>query len=358
MVAILVASTVWLGISVGGALAAPGTDTVAARLAEWGRVHGLGWIVTDLEQVQYQMNKPKTGGSVAGGIPTIGADAPRPTTTSRPRYGVPAPITPPAANPLPGEGTWQNLLTVKARTAARVAYVRPDQIHSSYLVSVVWMDPSLLRFELHPGNKVPGPPLMKADQIPAAELQSVLATFNSGFQMFDANGGYWQKGTAIKPLQAGAASMVFSTDGHLKVEKWPGGTPGPGVAAVRQNLTMLIDHGQVSPLVASATTNSWGKTVGNAAYVWRSAIGVRADGSVVFVVGPAMNIQSLANVLHAAGAVEAMELDINEDWTNYLTYTHPGPGQAVPHKLTSNMVPNPHRYLEPSSRDFVAVFGR
>jgi hypothetical protein len=103
----------------------------------------------------------------------------------------------------------------------------------------------------------------------------------------------------------------------------------------------------------------WGKTVGNAAYVWRSGIGVRADGSVVFVVGPAMTIQTLAGVLQDAGAVNAMELDINPDWTNYITYSHPAPGNAAPELLPPpNPSVNPSRYLQPSSRDFVAVLPR
>jgi len=56
--------------------------------------------------------------------------------------------------------------------------------------------------------------------------------------------------------------------------------------------------------------------------------------------------------------VRAMELDINQSWTNFITYTHPGKGVAVPRMLTNNEHPNPYRYLQPSSRDFVAVLAR
>jgi hypothetical protein len=48
---------------------------------------------------------------------------------------------------------------------------------------------------------------------------------------------------AVVPLAAGAASMVLTSDGHLSVRAWPGGVPQAGVAAVRQNLSLLIDHG-------------------------------------------------------------------------------------------------------------------
>ena len=53
-----------------------------------------------------------------------------------------------------------------------------------------------------------------------------------------------------------------------------------------------------------------------------------------------------------------MELDINQSWTNFITYTHPSNGVAVPHMITQDEQPNPFRYLQPSARDFVAVLAR
>lgn len=363
VLAIALVCLIWVGTSVGGALAAPGTDSVAARLAEWGRFHGLGWIISGLEKAQYNANKPKTGGTIAGGLPKAGATAAAPPPAIRGPVVTPdpAPLTPLVASPtLAGEGVWQQLYSVDGVRAAEVAFLRPDRIHTSYYVQVVWMDPKLVKFQLNPGYKVPGPPLTASDQIPANEIDSILATFNSGFTMQDAQGGYWQNGQSIVPLVTGAASMVFSADGTLSVEAWPGGAPGPGVVAVRQNLKLLISNGAISPQATQANASAWGATVGNAAYVWRSAIGIRADGSVISVVGPAMDIESLANILHAAGAVNAMELDINPNWTNYITYSHPSPGVAVPTVLPPpNVDGSPaNRYLQPSSRDFVSVLPR
>ena len=67
-------------------------------------------------------------------------------------------------------------------------------------------------------------------------------------------------------------------------------------------------------------TTQWGFTLGNAVYVWRSGLGVTADGALVYVGGPGLNITDLANLLVDAGAVRAMELDINTDWVNFSTY--------------------------------------
>lgn len=360
---VVIAVCAWLGVSLGMALTAPGTDSVAARVAEWGREHGLGWAVTSLEHVQYQLSKPKTGGTVAGGLPSVGTKepsaTPKPSATPT-TLPSPAALTPIVTSPtLAGEGQWSTLYSVHGSPAARVAFLRPDTIHTSYYVQVIWMDPKLVSFQLYPGYQVPGPTAGGPNQIPADKLGSVLATFNSGFLMADANGGYWQNGRAIVPLRTGAASMVFTADGHVRIEPWPGGNPAPDVVAVRQNLDMLIQNGVVAPSANQANAVAWGKTVGNRAYVWRSAIGVRADGSIVSVVGPAMDIGSLANILKAAGAVNAMELDINPSWTNYITYTHPTPTSAVPSVLPPpNSYVNAKRYIQPSSRDFVAVYPR
>ena len=53
-----------VGWSIAGALTSPGTDTVQARLAEWGRDHGLGGVVSTLEKWQYDLDPPKKGGTV------------------------------------------------------------------------------------------------------------------------------------------------------------------------------------------------------------------------------------------------------------------------------------------------------
>jgi len=355
---LMVVLLLWLTWSIGGALTAPGTDTTAARLAEWGRFHGLGWAVNGLEQMQYKANAPKVGGSVAGGIPRIAPTQPAASKPTAPSTSVapPAPVRPQAQPPLPDEGTWQPLVSLHGKPAIRAAFLRPDAQHTSYLTGVTLLDQNLVRMTLHPGYKVPGDAgLSQPSSVPQSERDALVATFNSGFTMLDANGGYWQSGKTVVPLRQGAASMVFSKDGQMDVVKWNAGNPGPDVAAVRQNLVLLVDHGAITPEVDSTTRGLWGWTLGNKTYVWRSAVGVRKDGSVVFAAGASMSVRTLANVMHDAGAERAMELDINPDWTNFITYTHPSKGVAVPHMLTKDEQPNPSRYLQPSSRDFVAV---
>ena len=67
-------------------------------------------------------------------------------------------------------------------------------------------------------------------------------------------------------------------------------------------------------------------------------------------------MQTLASVLARAGAVRAMELDINTEWTSAYYYTLRGGSQLVAHKLLGDMYQGQNRYLIPDQRDFLAMF--
>jgi len=87
----------------------------------------------------------------------------------------------------------------------------------------------------------------------------------------------------------------------------------------------------------------------------RSGVGVTASGDIVYAMGPALSVQSLATILQRAGAVRAMELDINPVWVSFMTYTAHGDAAPTPVKLTGFSRPA-DRYFHPSTRDFVAVY--
>jgi len=132
----------------------------------------------------------------------------------------------------------------------------------------------------------------------------------------------------------------------------------PQVVSVRQNLRLLIHHGQIVPSVDANTQSVWGATVRGADYVWRSGVGVTARGDAVYVVGAALSARNLAEVLHRAGALRAMQLDINPLWVSGMWYSAGSrSGGFVPHKVLPFRRPA-DRYFAPSSRDFVVAYAR
>lgn len=349
----------WLGDSVGRALTAPGSDSVSARLAEWGRFHHLGVVVTGLEKIHYDLSKPRTGGAPAGGVPSAGTNTQASPARAAGGLPAPAPVSAQVSPALAGEGGWQTVSMVHGQPALREAFVRPDASHTSYLAGIAWMDPTLLRFTLHPGTQVPGgsgwgqPPL-----ISGAALSGLVATFNSGFTMQDARGGYWESGKQAGQLRVGAAALVIDAGGRPDVVSWPAGPVPTGVVAVRQNLDLLVTGGALAAGIDSNSTSKWGKTLGNRAFVWRSALGVTKTGALVYVAGNALSTRTLGQLEVSAGAVRAMELDINPEWTSFMSYTTGTAGAAVPRKLTADEQGSARRYLRTSTRDFVAAEAR
>ena len=354
-----------VGVSVAGALRAPGTDSVAARLAEWGRDHGLDRLITWLEKRQYERHKPPTGGVPVGGIPQVGLVPAAPSDphakAASSHLPAPPPLHPPSGTaPLPGEGQWETVVTVHGQPAVQVAHVRPDHEHTSFLVGVMWIDPTLVRGQLHPGFQDPGGTWQAGTSLTPAEQRTVVAAFNGGFRLNGAShGGYYSEGRTARPLVDGAASLVVRTDGTATVGAWNREVRmDPDVASVRQNLVPLVNDGQVNPTCQSGGTAQWGSTVGQVAFIHRSGFGVTASGGEVYVGGPALSVCSLGQILQASGVVRGMELDINPTWVSG-AYFHPAPdGPPQAFQLFPGEKVAAEHYLSPSSRDWYAFYAR
>jgi hypothetical protein len=240
-----------------------------------------------------------------------------------------------------------------------VAYLRPDATHTSYTSMVAWMDPDLVRAVWHPGTSQPGHgPWPTAPYLAGAARTGLLAAFNSAFRLQDSRGGFYADGRTVSRLRSGAASLVIDTQGRISVGAWGREvTMSPDTAVVRQNLALLVDNGVLAPGITSNAGDRWGATLGNAFYVWRSGIGVTADGAVVYVAGDRLSALTLARLLQHAGSVRAMELDINPDWTSFILYDSLQAGQKERDGLP-DMARAASRYDTTSSRDFIALYRR
>jgi len=238
--------------------------------------------------------------------------------------------------------------------------VRPDPAHPDLTVSLAWMDPATVRFMVIAGTRQPGGGTGPAGaQVPVDLQGQLLAAFNSGYKMRDTPGGALVEGHTVGTLQDGIASFVVHTDGSATVAMWGRDAQlGPDVTEVRQNLHLIIDGGVVVPGLRHNVGGLWGG-IRSTLPTWRSAVGVDAQGHLLYASGNQLTLDVLAEALHAAGAVRAMELDIHKKMVVFNLFTHPG-GQAAPvgHRLSPDMPTPANRYLVPDQRDFVAVFSR
>jgi hypothetical protein len=268
------------------------------------------------------------------------------------------------ATPTPGEGQWHPIgRTVDGIPTMYAAYLRPNAVTTSLVTGVAWMDTSLLGAALYAGTTIPGTGQTFANTAPisGAALDTLAAAFNSGFRMQDAEGGFYLDGVTSTgyPLEPGRASLVIDSNGNVTIGAW--GTDvsmTPSTVAVRQNLDLIVDHGAPVPGLEANDNHLWGYTLGGKVQVWRSGLGVTADGALVYVGGSGLSIVDLANVLTRAGAVRAMELDINTDWVNFTSFDAPqgAPASAATGTdLTSDEQTYPSRYFSALSRDFVTM---
>jgi len=325
-VLVLVVVIGYYAVTLAFALANPSYGTsMSSRAAEWGRSHGLGVIVTWAEAEAYRLNPPKVGGA-----PSISSFGSGPTALKVPtgdHLAPPKDMKSPAKHPLPGEGVWHvaGRETANGIPTMYEAFVRPDAVHTSYVVGVAWMDPTLLTAQLYSGSYIPGGgPYKYTAPVSALASKTLVAAFNAGFRIQDSNGGYYTDGKNVVPLVNNAASVVIYRDGTMTMGSW--GTQvwmSNQVASVRQNLDLIVNHGKAVAGLADQNSVKWGKTLGGSFNVWRSGLGVTQDGAIVYVGGPAMSISDLANVLVLAGAVRGMQLDINTGWVQFAAFDGP-----------------------------------
>jgi hypothetical protein len=311
-----------------------------------------------------------TEGSSAGRPATIvpaPASAPRDTRAQVAHSAQPQrPMLLPG-DALPGEGVWKTVVTNHGFPAVMLTYVRPDTIHPTAAAALMWLDPKLLSGRLHEGipSGDPGGTWTTPAYITPELAKTVAAAFPGGFRTdssaVGSRGGYYDDGrlaTKSGPLREGAASLVIYRDGTVTVAKWGRDAKAePNVRSVRQNLDLLVDDGRVDPTCESNNSATWGYTLGNNTYVPRTALGVRSDGTLVFVNSPTTSVCSLGRLLQSAGVVRGMELDINPQWSiGY--YVTRADGRTTAHVSRPDQTQGPDHYFSPQSRDFVAFYLR
>ena len=133
--------------------------------------------------------------------------------------------------------------------------------------------------------------------------------------------------------------------------------PREHVASVRQNLTLLIDHGVASSSIGCLSC--WGATLGGVSDPARSALGITAKGRLVWAGGEHLTPGELADALLGAHVVRAVELDINPEWVaGYLYGHHHGHLPLVPVPVVPGQPGVAGYFLAPYSRDFFTIEAR
>lgn len=268
-------------------------------------------------------------------------------------------IKPLFAHPFRGEGVWHATgPRYHGGPPVLVTSFRTDPAYPSVLAYVAWFDRRRTSVGFYPGRSEPPNAAVRGPMmVPYGQRWRLLATFNSGFTYAYSGNGSSINGRENEPLRKGLGTLVQYKTGAIGIVIWNGGpVTNKRVAWARQSLPPIIWNGKINPNLNDGP--AWGETFGTngSPRAWRTGVGIDRRGNLMFVAADSQTVETLAQVLKHAGAVRAMQFDINAFWHTLITYTHKG-------GLHPTMVePQPnhtaYRYLTPDDRDFFAVYRR
>ena len=255
----------------------------------------------------------------------------------------------------PGEDEWTPIYSGTSEALMAKTFVRPDPQRSYAVAYLVKMNMNNLLLSAvagirEPGGKNnPGPGKIPTE---AQKSNMLVAAFNGGFQEKDGHYGMVVNQKTYLPLQNNLASMVIYNGAKPKIINYNGQDLSKNVVAVRQNGPMLLENSK--DVTSSNTWNmqTWGLTTTNSMYTWRSGIGITKNGDLIYAAGPSLIPQTLAAALKAAGAVNAMQLDINPVWVRFVIFNPLGSGLYNYYSLTKDMVNGGYQDLIGYQKDF------
>jgi hypothetical protein len=334
----------------------PSNSSFFVNSVEWLRDNGARGIVNKVENIYYSMNAPTKGGKALHKLPHQGGTTMFDAAAKTAHHYEPPRIAPTIHPALPGEGVWHSRLAGSGKyPPVLITNYRPEPAYPQLVAGVAWIDHTRTTTWLYPGMQEPAVnlPSRGPEEVPMDLRPRLAATFNSGFKIQDSGGGFATGGRTYATMHNGLATILRYRNGNVDIVDWQGGPQvGPNIIYARQNLPLIVDHGKPNPNLSDGP--QWGATLGNAIQVWRSSVGVDRHGNLIYAAADYQTVGSLAQIMIHAGAVRAMEMDINPYWTSFITYDAPGAHGAA--NLVPGMNRPPQRYLTPDDRDFFAVY--
>ncbi len=260
---------------------------------------------------------------------------------------------------LPHEGEWSVVMPSSTSAFLATTFVRPDPKRDYAITYLVKMNMSELIASAAAGTWEPGEQAHKGPgAIPLSIVNSnkLVAAFNGGFQKKDGEYGMIVQNTTYLPLKKNLATLVLYTDKKPEIFNYTNQTFGKDISVIRQNGPMLLENGKIVTSSSEWNMQTWGLTTTNSMYTWRSGIGVTKNGNLIYAAGASLVPQTLAFALKEAGAVNAMQLDINPVWVRFILFSSLGKGLYKYSPLTASMVNGGYEYLHGYQKDFFYIY--
>jgi hypothetical protein len=267
----------------------------------------------------------------------------------------------------PGDGRWV-VLPEDAPLEDALMYktlLHPDTERAWAELFVVALDLRRIRLHFVPGTQEPQPTvagaleLQRPGRVPDELHGAVIAAFNGGFKTEHGHYGSSVGGVTLVPPLEGTCTIVALKDDALRIGTWRKLAEQVQDATWwRQTPDCMYEDGKINPRLAGGYVRKWGSTLDGETVIRRSAIGVDAAGTTLFVgISNHTTAPAIARGMHHAGAATVAQLDINFSYPKFVTFRESRVSRlrvAVP--LAEGFEYSEHEYLrKPSARDFFYV---
>ncbi len=247
--------------------------------------------------------------------------------------------------------------------ARTLIMVDPDRSYAG--VALVRMDLSRLQLHVMAGDLEPAHPdgidqlIRNLGMIAPEDQTRVIAAFNGGFKAVHGHYGMMVDRVVLLQPVDGMATLVVFEDGSVRLGAWGSDiVASADMVAFRQNCPLLVANGELNPLLSTYSEKAWGIT-NSSDVTWRTGVGLTQDRRyLIYAVGNGTTVHFLAEALLRAGAYNGMELDINQYYAHFVTYS-PSDGVSsgtgsdlVAERLLKQMINIRKLYLAPQPRDF------
>jgi hypothetical protein len=274
---------------------------------------------------------------------------------------------PPAATALSkkkNEAVWQPFINAKGRVVAYKTLIAPDPQRPYAFAAVIAFDLENTRLHFLLGTQEPKSEVQiaRSGRIPVEDRKAgwLLAAFNGGFKAEHGHFGVMVEGVTILPAQKNLGTVGLYSDGKVRMGLLGKEVPETqALSSWRQNGPLIIQDGAINPLTNSNDPKDWGYVVSSDTATYRSAMAISQDGrTLYFVVGPDLTLPALARALAAVRAYQAIQLDINNFWAHFESFTLVGADlKAVP-LLDFMKNVDDQRFLGSYLRDYFYVTAR
>jgi hypothetical protein len=285
--------------------------------------------------------------------------------------GAPPPFRPADVGPASkaqsakGDGRWV-AVTDSLSEGAPVMWktlLHPDAKRPWAELFVVALDPRQIDIHLVAGTQEPKPltaegrAYERQGLIRAEHHGALIAAFNGGFKAEHGHWGLRVDGVTLLPLRKLGCTVAKLADGSISIANYDGEENAyPDAAWWRQTPPCMFRNGKRHGGLWDPESLNWGAAIGGDSIIRRSAIGLDASKSILFVgMSNHTSAQAIADGMSHAGAVDVAQLDINWSFPRFILYKREG-GTITAESLFPGFDIAPDEYVRaPSTRDYFYV---